>query len=101
MAAARAAVAGAVRTAKGAVIRRCGAAGGAVAALGRVTGERLPVRRVLLVGVGVGVGVGVTCLLVPQTTAAVVGGVGAAGTSVSVQVGRWLARAARRVGLLG
>jgi len=101
IAAARAAVAGTVRKVNEVVVRRCGAAGGAVAALGRVTGEPLPVRRVLLVGLGVGVAVGTASLLVPQTTAAVISGVGAAGTSVSVQTGRWLARAARRVGLLG
>jgi hypothetical protein len=54
----------------------------------------------LLVGLGVGLVVGVACLLVPQTTAAVVGGAGAACTAVSVQVGNWLTRAARRLGLL-
>jgi hypothetical protein len=100
VAAARGAVAGAVTKVKEAAIRRCVVAGDAVVALGRATGESLPVRRILLVGLGVGVVVGVACLVVPQTTAAVVGGAGAACTAVSAQVGNWLTRAARRVGLL-
>lgn len=98
--AARTAVAGAVTRAKEAVVRRCLIAGDAVVALGRATGESLPVRRIVLVGLGVGLLVGVACLVVPQTTAAVVGGLGAACTAVSAQVGNWLTRAARRVGLL-
>lgn len=98
--AARAAVAGAVARVKEAVVRRFVIAGDAVVALGRATGETIPLRRVVLVGLGVGLLVGTACLVMPQTTAAVVGGIGAAGTAVSVQVGNWLARAARRVGLL-
>jgi hypothetical protein len=98
--AARTAVAGAVARAKEAVVRRSVIAGDAVVALGRATGETLPLRRVVLVGLGVGLLVGTACLVLPQTTAPVVGGIGAAGTAVSVQVGNWLARAARRVGLL-
>jgi len=47
-------------------------------AVGTVTGEAFPVQRVGLVAFGVGVVVGVGCLMVPQTAAAVVGGVGAA-----------------------
>jgi hypothetical protein len=100
VAAARAAVAGAVTRAKEAVIRRCVIAGEAVVALGRMTGEALPVRKVVLVGLGVGLVVGVACLVVPQTAAAVVSGAGAACTSIAVQTGNWLTRAARRVGLL-
>jgi hypothetical protein len=100
IAAARAAAARAAAAAKEAVIRRCAVAGEAVVALGRMTGETLPVRRVVLVGLGVGLLVGAACLVVPQTTAAVVSGVGAACTSVAVQTGQWLTRAARRVGLL-
>jgi hypothetical protein len=100
LAAARDAVAGAATRAKEAVIRRCVVAGDAVVALGRATGETLPVRRVLVIGLCVGVVVGIACLAVPQTTAAVVGGAGAACTAVSAQVGNWLTRAARRVGLL-
>lgn len=99
-AALRAAASGVVTRVKEAVIRRCVIAGDAVVALGRATGETLPVRRVALVGLGVGVLVGAACLVVPQTTAAVVSGAGAACTAVCVQVGNWLTRAARRVGLL-
>lgn len=99
-AAARRAVAGVVTKAKEAVIRRCLIAGDAVVALGHATGEALPVRRVMLAGLGVGLVVGAACLVLPQTTAAVVSGVGAACTAVSVQVGNWLTRAARRVGLM-
>ncbi len=98
--AARTAIAGAVARAKEAVVRRFVIAGDAVVALGRATGETLPLRRVVLVGLGVGLLVGTACLVLPQTTAAVVGGIGAAGTAVSVQVGNWLTRAARRVGLM-
>jgi hypothetical protein len=98
--AARTAVAGAVARVKEAVVRRFVIAGDAVVALGRATGETLPLRRVVLVGLGVGLLVGTACLVLPQTTAAVVGGISAAGTAVSVQVGNWLARAARRVGLM-
>ena len=98
--AARSAVASAVTRAKEAVIRRCVIAGDAVVALGRMTGESLPVRRIMLVGLGIGLGVGAACLVVPQTTAAVVGGIGATCTAVSAQVGNWLTRAVRRVGLL-
>jgi hypothetical protein len=100
VAAARAAVARAMTRAKEAVIRRGVVAGDAVVALGRMTGETLPVRKVVLVGLGVGLVVGAACLVLPQTTAAVVSGAGAACTAVSVQVGNWLTRAARRVGLL-
>jgi hypothetical protein len=100
LAAARDAVAGAATRAKEAVIRRCVVAGDAVVALGRATGETLPVRRVLVIGLSIGLVVGVATLAVPQTTAAVVSGVGAACSAVCVQVGNWLTRAARRVGLL-
>jgi hypothetical protein len=100
LAAVRSAVAGAATRAKEAVVRRCVIAGDAVVALGRMTGEALPVRKVVLVGLGVGLMVGVACLVVPQTAAAVVGGAGAACTSVAVQTGNWLTRSARRVGLL-
>jgi hypothetical protein len=100
IAAARDAVAGAATRVKEAVIRRCVVAGDAVVALGRATGETLPVRRVLVVGLCVGLVVGLATLALPQTTAAVVSGIGAACTAVSAQVGNWLTRAARRVGLL-
>jgi hypothetical protein len=100
LAAARDAVAVAVGRAKDAVVRRCVVAGDAVVALGHMTGEQIRVRRILLVALGVGAVVGLACLVVPQTTAAVVGGIGATCTAVGVQVGSWLRRAARRVGIL-
>ena len=49
---------------------------------------------------GVGLVVAVSCLLLPQTAAAAVGGVGATFTAVSVQTGFWLKKAARRLGLM-
>jgi len=97
---AKKAAAGAATCAKEAVIRRFAIAGEAVVALGRMTGEALPVRKIVLVGLGVGLLVGVAGLVLPQTMAAVVSGIGAACTSVAVQTGNWLTRAARRVGLL-
>lgn len=86
--------------AKASAARRCAAAREAVAAVGRATGEALPVRRVLVVGLAVGALVGVGCVLAPHAVASAVGGVGAAVAAVGAQVGQWLARAARRVGLL-
>jgi hypothetical protein len=100
LAAARDTVVGAVGSARDAVVRRCVVAGDAIVALGQMTGEQIRVRRILLVALGVGAVVGVACLVVPQTTAAVVGGIGATCTAVGVQVGSWLRRAARRVGIL-
>ena len=99
-AAARDAVGGAVTGAKEAVAARCRAVRDAVGALGAAAGETLRVRRVLLVGLGIGAVVGVACLVMPQTLAAAVGAVSAAATTVAVQTGSWLRRAARRVGLL-
>lgn len=72
----------------------------AVAALSALTGEPLPWRKVLWVGAGVGVAVGVTCLVAPHAVAAAVGALGAAATSVAVQVGHWLKQGARRLGLI-
>ena len=66
-----------------------------------VGGESLPWKRVLVVGAAVGVVVGVTCLAMPHTVAATVGAVGAATTSVAVQVGVWLKKVARCFGLVG
>jgi hypothetical protein len=100
VAAVRDAAAGAVTKVKEAVIRRCVIAGDAVVALGRATGESLPVRRIALVGLGVGLLVGVACLVLPQSVAATVSGAGAACSAVAVQTGNWLTRAARRVGIL-
>lgn len=36
----------------------------------------------------------------PESVSAVVAGLGVAGTAVAVQIGAWLKRAARRLGLL-
>jgi len=91
---------GATTKAKSVVTSRFKAAKSAVVAVGTVAGEAFPVQRVGLVACGVGLVVGVACLMVPQTTAAVVGGVGAAFTAVGVQTGHWLKKAARRFGLM-
>ena len=95
-----AAAVGAAERAKAATHRRIAAASDTVAAVAQATGEALPMRRVLVVGVAAGVLVGAACVLAPHAVAAVVGGAGAAVTAVGAQVGQWLARAARRVGLL-
>jgi len=91
---------GATTKAKSVVTSRFKAARSAAAAVANVTGEVFPVQRVGLVAFGVGLVVGVGCLMVPQTAAAVVGGVGAAFTAVGVQTGHWLKRVARRFGLM-
>jgi hypothetical protein len=75
-------------------------AGGLAVALGRATGEPLPLRPLLAAGVGTGLVVGAVCLLAPQSVAAAVGGAGAGCAAVTVQTGRWLTRAARRLGLV-
>jgi len=72
----------------------------AVVAVGKATGENLPVKQISLVALGVGVVVGAACLVVPHTMAATVSGVTAAVVAVAAQTGRWLAKAARRFGLL-
>ena len=99
-AAARAAVTGAATKAKETVTAKYKTASDTVVALGEATGESLPVRRMLWVGLGTGLVVGVICLVMPHAAAAVVGAVGVAVTSVAVQVGRWLKRAAHRFGLV-
>jgi hypothetical protein len=93
-------VAGVATWAKEAVVRRFAVAGGLAVALGRATGEPLPLRPMLAAGLGTGLVVGAVCLLAPQAVAAAVGGVGAGCAAIAVQTGRWLTRAARRVGLL-
>ncbi len=94
------AAAGVAGRAKAAAARRCATAREAVAAVGRATGEALPARRVLVVGLAVGAVVGAACLVAPNAVSAVAGGVGAAVAAIGAQVGGWLARAARRAGLL-
>jgi len=100
VAAMRNSVTGATTNAKEAVTSKFKAARSAVAAVGNVTGEAFPVQRVGLVAFGFGLVVAVACLLVPQTAAAVVGGVGAAFTAVGVQTGHWLKKAASRLGFM-
>jgi hypothetical protein len=100
IAAARDMLTGAAGKVKAAVTSRYKAASDTVVAVGRATGETLPVRRVLLVGLGIGLVVGLACLVMPQTAAAAVGAVSATLTAVAVQTGNWLKRAARRFGLV-
>ncbi len=101
IAAAKNAVSGSVLKVKTAIVDRCHAVRNAVAALGHASGESVPVREISVVAVGVGMVVGLSCLLIPHEIAAVVGGVGAASTAFAMQIGSWLKRAARRVGLFG
>ena len=98
--AARAAVTGAAKKAKADVADKYKAARETVVAVGEATGEVLPLRRVLMVGLGVGLAVGIACLVVPHTAAAAVSAVSVAATAVAVQTVSWLKRAARRFGLV-
>ena len=100
VAAARDALTGAATKTKEAVTSRCRAASDAVAAAGTVAGEALPLRRMLCVGLGAGLAVGLVCLLVPHAAAAAVSAVSVTTTTVAVQTGTWLKRAARRFGLV-
>jgi hypothetical protein len=100
LAAARDAVTRPVKSVRDAVATRCRAALDAVAAVGAATGEAIPARRILLVGLGVGVAVRLATLLVPQTVAAAVSAATTTATAVILQTGSWLRRAARRLGLL-
>lgn len=85
---------------KAASYRRAAAASAAVAAVGRATGESLPVRRVIVVGMGAGALVGAACVIAPHTVAAITAAVGGVVSVVAAQVGQWLVNAARRIGLL-
>jgi len=100
IAAVRDSLTGATTKAKEAVATRYAAAKEAVVAVGKATGEAFPLQRVGLVASGVGVVVGIACLLVPQTMSAAVGAIGAVCTTVSVQTGFWLRKAALRIGLM-
>ncbi len=97
---ARDALTGAAAKAKAAVAAKYKAASDTVVAVGTATGEALPLRRVLWVGLGVGLAVGIVCLVVPHAAAAAVSAVSVAATTVAVQTGSWLKRAARRFGLV-
>lgn len=101
IAAAREAIGGVAKKVKVAVLSPMRSMIEAASAIGTVGGESLPWKRVLVVGTAVGVVVGVTCLVMPHTVAAVVGAVGAATTSVAVQVGVWLKKVVRCFGLVG
>jgi hypothetical protein len=111
IAAARQAVSGAVKKVKNtvvarvkavrdAVVGRPKAVRDAVAGIGNATGEMLPAKRIVLISLCAGLVVGVVCLVTPQTVAASVSAVSVTGTSVLVQIGHWLKRAALRFGLL-
>ena len=99
-AAARDALIGATTQAKETVAAKYKAASDAVNAVATATGEALPLRRVLWVGLGAGLLVGLACLVVPHAAAAAVSAVSVATTTVAVQTGNWLKRAARRFGLV-
>ena len=101
VAAARTAVASVLAKTRAAVATKYTALTAAVAAAGTAAGESLPVRRVLGVTLGLGVLVALVCYQMPESASAIVAGVGAAATAAFAQVGAWLHRAARRVGLLG
>src|SRR5438270_13435973 len=72
LAVARAAASNAVQNVKNAVRRRVEAASKTVTTLSQVAGQQFPYRRIVLVGLGIGTVVGMACLLVPQTTSAIV-----------------------------
>ncbi len=100
-AAARDALSGAAAKAKEAVAAKYKAASDTVVAVGTAAGEALPLGRIVVVRAAVvGLAVGVVCLVVPQTAAAAVSAVSVAATTVAVQTGNWLKRAARRFGLV-
>jgi hypothetical protein len=100
VAAARDAITGAAAKATEAVAANCKAASDTIVAVGKSTGEALPWKRMLWVSAAVGLTVGVMCLVVPHAIAASVGAVSAATTTIAVQTGTWLKRAARRFGLV-
>jgi hypothetical protein len=100
IAAARAVVTRAAVRAKDAMLRPYKAIRDAVVGIGKATGEVLPVRRILVTALGVGLVVAVVCYVVPQEVAAGLSGVSAAFTTLAVQTGNWLNRAARRFGLV-
>ncbi len=98
--AAKAAIVGAVVGLKDAVVGRCQAVRDSIAAVGFAGGEALPVQKIVVAALMVGIVVTTVCLVVPETLGAAIGGVSAATTTVCVQVGGWLRRVARRVGLV-
>ena len=100
VAAARDALTGAAAKAKQAVAAKYKVASDTVVAIGTAAGEALPLGRIVIRAAVVGLAVGVACLVMPQTAAAAVSAVSVAATTVAVQAGTWLTRAARRFGLV-
>jgi len=100
VAAARDALTGAATRTKETVAAKYKAASDMVTAVGTAGGESLPVRRMVWVALCAGLAVGLVSLLVPHAAAAAVGAVSAATTTVAVQTGNWLKRAAHRFGLV-
>jgi hypothetical protein len=100
VAAARTATVAAVAKVKKAVAAKYTALTASVAAIGAASGEALPVRRALGVALGVGVLVALACSQAPETVSAAVAGIGATCTTAFAQIGSWLRRAARRVGIV-
>jgi hypothetical protein len=94
------AVVGRINTVRESVVGRINAVRETVAAISMVVSEKIPVRRILLVGLGVGLVVGFACLVIPREVAGVVSGLSAASTTIAVQIGSWLKNAARRFGLV-
>jgi len=95
----KASILGAAVNVKNSVVGRGQAIRDAMTAIGQAAGEAVPLKHISLVALGAGVVVGAVCLLVPQSVSALVGGVGAAVTTASLQLGGWLKRAACRFGL--
>lgn len=79
-------------------VRKCRAAKTAVVNTARSLSAIMPLKKMLLVGAGVGVAVAAVSYLCPHSVSAVMSGVGAACTTVGIQVGRWVRRSA---GLFG
>ena len=98
--AARDGVCNAVAKLKNAVVSRLNPIRQTVAAINTLVGEPVQVRLMFVVALLIGVTVGLTCLLLPNSVAAGVSAVCSASTTIAVQVGIWLKRAARKVGLV-
>jgi hypothetical protein len=71
------------------------------AAAYRTLTTAVPLGRFAAVAVGVGLLLAAVGYVVPHPVAAVVGGVGATATAAAVQVGGWVRRSARSLGLVG
>jgi hypothetical protein len=100
LAAAREAIASAASKVQEAVTTRCKTASNAMAFVSKAAGESLNWKRTLWLSLSIGLLVGVMCLVVPQAVAATISAVSVTSTSVVVQIGYWLRRAARRFGLV-